>query len=97
MVQEELEANNNGLAIFNFSDITTFKVTVMNADDEAVKAMENGTEMVQKNDTEKNNQNFDKQIDIKNEFDDNINSDTEKIQKRYRKLKCQRSENCSSY
>jgi polygalacturonase len=48
MVQEELEANNNGLAIFNFSDITTFKVTIMNADDEAVKAIESGAELVQK-------------------------------------------------
>jgi predicted HTH transcriptional regulator len=32
MVQEQLEENKNGLAVFNFKDITTFKVTVMNAD-----------------------------------------------------------------
>ena len=31
-VQEELEANKNGLALFKFDDITTFKVTVMSAD-----------------------------------------------------------------
>ena len=31
-VQELLEDHNNGQAIFNFKDITTFKVTVMNAD-----------------------------------------------------------------
>jgi ATP-dependent DNA helicase RecG len=32
MVQEELEANKNGLPEFKFDDITTFKVIVMNAD-----------------------------------------------------------------
>ena len=32
MVQELLEDNQNGYAIFNFKDITTFKVTVLNAD-----------------------------------------------------------------
>jgi ATP-dependent DNA helicase RecG len=52
-VQEILEENKNGLAKFKFDDITTFKVTVMNADDEAVKAMESGAEMEQKDDTEK--------------------------------------------
>ncbi len=31
-VQEELMANKNGLALFKFDDITTFKVTVMSAD-----------------------------------------------------------------
>jgi ATP-dependent DNA helicase RecG len=34
MVQEELVENKNGLAIFDFRDITTFKVIVMNADPE---------------------------------------------------------------
>jgi ATP-dependent DNA helicase RecG len=38
MVQEELETNNNGLAVFNFSDITTFKVTVMNAENHPIAA-----------------------------------------------------------
>ena len=59
MVQEELTANKNGLAVFKFNDITTFKVIVMNADLEAVKAMESetddNTETIQKqhrNDTE---------------------------------------------
>ena len=52
-VQEELEANKNGLAKFEFKDITTFKVIVMNADLDAVKAMEAGAEMIQKKDTEK--------------------------------------------
>jgi ATP-dependent DNA helicase RecG len=32
MVQEQLEENNNGLAVFDFNDITTFRVTVANAD-----------------------------------------------------------------
>jgi ATP-dependent DNA helicase RecG len=32
MVQEILEKNKNGDAIFDFKDISTFKVTVMNAD-----------------------------------------------------------------
>ncbi|MDR1370615.1 MAG: putative DNA binding domain-containing protein [Dysgonamonadaceae bacterium] len=40
MVQEELTANKNGLAEFDFRDITTFKVTVKNADDEAVRETE---------------------------------------------------------
>ncbi|MDD3333533.1 MAG: ATP-binding protein [Proteiniphilum sp.] len=54
MVQEQLEANKNGLAIFDFKDITTFKVTVISADpkpegkvsgaDEAKSGAENGTE-----------------------------------------------------
>lgn len=39
-VQEELVANKNGLAVFKFDDITTFKVTVMSAD----AKMENDTE-----------------------------------------------------
>ncbi|KAA6316042.1 hypothetical protein EZS27_033596, partial [termite gut metagenome] len=42
MVQEMLEDNKNGLAKFNFKDITTFKVTVMNADVEAESDTENG-------------------------------------------------------
>ena len=32
MVQEELDENKNGLAVFDFSDITTFKVAVNSAD-----------------------------------------------------------------
>jgi ATP-dependent DNA helicase RecG len=36
MVQDELDANKNGLAVFQFDDITTFKVIVMNADLESV-------------------------------------------------------------
>jgi ATP-dependent DNA helicase RecG len=40
-VQEELMANKNGLALFKFDDITTFKVTVMSAD----AKMESDTEM----------------------------------------------------
>ena len=51
MVQEELEANKNGLALFNFKDITTFKVTVMSADPKP----ENGTNGIEggtKNGTE---------------------------------------------
>jgi ATP-dependent DNA helicase RecG len=40
MVQEILEENKNGQAVFDFCDISTFKVTVMNADLEAVKATE---------------------------------------------------------
>ena len=52
MVQEELEANKNGLAVFKFDDMTTFKVTVMNADLEAVKAMGNEAEMKLKSEAE---------------------------------------------
>jgi ATP-dependent DNA helicase RecG len=48
MVQEILEENKNGRAVFDFKDISTFKVTVMNADLETVKVMEDGAEMVQK-------------------------------------------------
>ena len=44
MVQEELEENKNGSAIFDFQYISTFKVTVMNADLDSVKAMESNTE-----------------------------------------------------
>jgi ATP-dependent DNA helicase RecG len=40
MVQEILEDNKNGQAIFDFKDISTFKVTVMNAD----PILESGTE-----------------------------------------------------
>ena len=56
MVQEQLDANKNGLAIFDFKDITTFKVTVMSADpklegkvsgaDEAKSGAENGAEKI---------------------------------------------------
>jgi ATP-dependent DNA helicase RecG len=46
MVQEILEENKNGLAIFKFDDITTFKVTVMNADNEAERVTEKVTERV---------------------------------------------------
>ena len=44
MVQEELEENKNGSAIFDFQYISTFKVTVMNADLDSVRAMESDTE-----------------------------------------------------
>ena len=73
MVQEELEENKNGLATFDFKEISTFKVTVMNADLEAVKAMEDEANVVQKDGAEKNLINFNNQIDtkIKNKFDIN--------------------------
>jgi ATP-dependent DNA helicase RecG len=55
MVQEILEENKNGLATFTFDDITTFKVTVMNADPDA----ENGAEkIVQKIDNHSNTENL---------------------------------------
>lgn len=38
-VQEELMANKNGLALFQFDDITTFKVTVMSADEAKKEAI----------------------------------------------------------
>lgn len=44
MVQEQLEANKTGLAIFDFKDITTFKVTVMNADPKPDSDTGNGIE-----------------------------------------------------
>ncbi len=46
-VQDELLANKNGLAIFKFDDITTFKVVVNSADiktDNVTEANANGTE-----------------------------------------------------
>jgi len=46
MVQEELEANKNGLAMFKFDDITTFKVIVMNSDAEAIETTENHSDDV---------------------------------------------------
>ena len=42
MVQEILEDNKNGQAIFDFKDISTFKVTVMNADLVSENEAENG-------------------------------------------------------
>jgi ATP-dependent DNA helicase RecG len=48
MVQEELAENKNGSAVFDFREISAFKVTVMNADLEAVKAMEDEAEKEQK-------------------------------------------------
>ena len=51
-VQEELTENKNGLAVFNFKDITTFRVTVRNADEKAVKTMENEGEKVTEKGTE---------------------------------------------
>jgi len=57
MVQEQLEANKNGLALFDFKDITTFKVTVMSADpklegkvsgaDKAKSGAENGADGIE--------------------------------------------------
>lgn len=47
MVQEILEENKNGKAIFDFKDISTFKVTVMNADpkvDGGADDIDNGAE-----------------------------------------------------
>jgi ATP-dependent DNA helicase RecG len=67
MVQGELEENKNGVAEFKFDDITTFKVIVMNADLDAVKAMESGAEIVQKNSLENSNQNANKQINADNQ------------------------------
>ena len=51
MVQEELEANKNGLPKFKFDDITTFKVIVMNTDpktDGTENGAENGAKTLQK-------------------------------------------------
>ena len=92
MVKEELETNRNGLPEFKFDDITTFKVIVMNADLEAVKAIEDDAEKLQKG--------YRKDTDIINKITDNqYNTEsvsinvgekvtdrvTETIQKRYRK------------
>ncbi|MDR0829206.1 MAG: putative DNA binding domain-containing protein [Prevotellaceae bacterium] len=43
MVQEMLEENKNGLATFSLNDMTTFKVTVINADPDPVIDTENDT------------------------------------------------------
>jgi predicted HTH transcriptional regulator len=68
--EEELDANRNGLAVFKFDDITTFKVTVMNADLDAVKAMKNGAE--------NEDQNIDKQENEKTVTDENRDTGAEK-------------------
>jgi ATP-dependent DNA helicase RecG len=47
MVQEELEANKNGLPEFKVDDITTFKAIVMNADPKTDSGAENGAEKKQ--------------------------------------------------
>jgi len=52
-VQEELVENKNGLAVFDFNDVTTFKVIVRNADIQPVSNVENGTEKGTKEITEK--------------------------------------------
>ncbi|MDR0681944.1 MAG: putative DNA binding domain-containing protein [Dysgonamonadaceae bacterium] len=44
MVQETLEKNKNGQAIFDFKDISTFKVTVMNVDPVSENEAENGAD-----------------------------------------------------
>jgi ATP-dependent DNA helicase RecG len=44
MVQEILEENRNGHATFDFEDLTTFKVVVMNADYDVESGAENGAE-----------------------------------------------------
>lgn len=44
MVQEILEENKNGGAIFNFDDISTFKVTVMSADPKGESSIDNGAD-----------------------------------------------------
>ncbi|MDR0748208.1 MAG: putative DNA binding domain-containing protein [Tannerellaceae bacterium] len=48
MVQEILEENKNGQAIFDFKDISTFKVTVMNADPKTENDTENEAERSRK-------------------------------------------------
>jgi ATP-dependent DNA helicase RecG len=63
MVQEELEANKNGLPEFKFDDITTFKAIVMNADPND-SGIENGAEASQeqfRNDTDNNTETTQKQ------------------------------------
>jgi ATP-dependent DNA helicase RecG len=64
MVQEMLKDNRNGLAIFNFNDITTFKVTVMNADVDT------------ENDTENTLKHIDKQIDEESRAESDTENDT---------------------
>jgi ATP-dependent DNA helicase RecG len=48
MVQEILEENKNGQAIFDFKDISTFKVTVMNVDPVSENESENGADGAEK-------------------------------------------------
>ena len=52
-VQEELKANKNGMAVFKFDDITTFKVTVMSAD----LIEEDSTDSTDKTEVEQKNKN----------------------------------------
>jgi len=67
MVQEQLEANKNGLALFDFKDITTFKVTVMSADPKSEGA-ESGAE----NGAETKRNTSDKQLVVGNEHNDHL-------------------------
>jgi ATP-dependent DNA helicase RecG len=96
MVQEQLDANKNGLAIFDFKDITTFKVTVMSADpkpegkvsgaDEAKSGAENGAEKIRgeaENEAEKIGS------DTENDTDDtgrDTENDTENLTSRETKI-----------
>jgi ATP-dependent DNA helicase RecG len=85
MVQEELEENKNGSAIFDFQYISTFKVTVMNADLEDVKAMEDEAEMKQKNEAEikleRINNQTNKDTDVNNGIDSGAENEAEVKQK----------------
>ncbi|KAA6324091.1 hypothetical protein EZS27_026539 [termite gut metagenome] len=75
MVQEMLEENKNGLAKFNFKDITTFKVTVMNADVEAESEAKSDTENGERRELNPaNNEN-----NIKNVKAKNIDEVTERV------------------
>ncbi|KAA6338806.1 hypothetical protein EZS27_013228 [termite gut metagenome] len=67
MVQEMLEENKNGLAKFDFRDITTFKVTVMNADVEAESEAKSDTENGERRELNPaNNENNIKNVEAKN-------------------------------
>ncbi|KAA6306238.1 hypothetical protein EZS27_042107, partial [termite gut metagenome] len=61
------EENKNGLAKFNFKDITTFKVTVMNADVEAESEAKSDTENGERGELNPaNNENNIKNVKAKN-------------------------------
>ena len=71
MVQEELEANKNGLALFNFKDITIFKVTVMSADpkpENGTNGIESGTKNGIENGTKKNTNGIEKVIGVESDI-----------------------------
>ena len=89
MVQEQLGENKNGLAVFDFEDITTFKVMVMSSDVEAGTSINSGTGNI----TSKKTKYIDEQNDSEKENNSDIEGGTENsIENGIEKLKGQEVE-----